>query len=694
VQPHGAPAEMPAKHRVAVACGLLDLFMVLNIHRTGRLVAVMLALSGVATAAAAQVVPLRPDLARATIEDLMNIEITSASRKEQRADDTPAAVYVITQDDIRRSGIRTVPELFRLAPGVQVAQVTSSNWAVSIRGFNDQYTNKLLVLIDGRSIYQRTFSGVFWDAADLVLDDIDRIEVVRGPGGAVWGANAVNGVINIVTKAANETQGALVRVGGGTFDGTGVTARYGGSFGSAKYRVYSQWSGRRDTTLANLAPANDAWNAVTNGLRIDWARGADEWTLDGNFKTGNGQTTWTLPGSALPDVAPRNDVASSFRTSSVLGRWTHRGDNGSSLQVQSSVADVSRDDFVDSDEVGVDADVQYHLKAGTRQDIVAGGGYRFVNSRTGRNFAVSFDPAAVNLVVANLFVQDEVALTARVHLALGSKVEHDTFSGWGLQPTARLMWTPAQRHHVWIAASRALRTPTLSDRVLRVNVVVVPDPRLPIVVGILGNSAYRAEAFQDAEAGYRIELGSTLSVDMTTFRGHYAGLPTREPMAPVFETTPGPPHLFAASRLENRLQADTAGLEIAARLAPAPAWQLDASYSSFHLTPHADATSQDPMAAAYDGNAPAHQWRLGSSVWLGGRTEVNATLFHVGTLAALAVPAYTRADARVEVRLTTHLSAIAAGRNLLDPAHVEYTAFTIAATQVPRSADVQLVWKF
>src|SRR5438552_8527476 len=215
------------------------------------------------------------DLASATLEDLLNIQITSASRKEQRADETPAAVSVLTQDDIGRSGIRTLSEVLRLVPGVQVAQINSSTWAVSIRGLNDQFSNKLLVLIDGRSIYKRNFSGVFWDLEDVVLDDIDRIEVVRGPGGTVWGANAVNGVINVVTKSAKDTPGALVRVGGGTFDGTGFSARYGGSFGNAAYRVYSQWTGRRDTTLANLAPADDAWNVLTNGLRADWSRGGE-----------------------------------------------------------------------------------------------------------------------------------------------------------------------------------------------------------------------------------------------------------------------------------------------------------------------------------------------------------------------------------------------------------------------------------
>jgi iron complex outermembrane receptor protein len=660
--------------------------------RTRRLIVTVSLLCAIAAEAMAQVTP-PTDLGRATLEDLMKIQITSASRKEQRADEVPAAVFVITQDDIRRSGMRTLPELFRLVPGVQVAQLTSSNWAVSIRGFNDQYSNKLLVLIDGRSIYKRVFSGVFWDAEDLVLDDIDRIEVVRGPGAAVWGANAVNGVINIVTKSAQDTQGALVRLSAGTFDRAQATARYGGSFGSASYRVYSQWTARGDTRLANAMP-DDKWSVLTNGVRLDWARGADEWTVDGSVRTGDGHTIWSLPGSLVPDVAPRSHVASSFRTGNVLGRWTRRGDDGSSLQVQSSVGILRRIDFVAADENSFDADVQYHRRLGARQDIVAGGGYHFVNSTIGRNFAVSFDPPTLNTVVASVFAQDEVALTGRLHLTLGSKFEHDTFSGWGLQPTVRLMWAPAPSHHLWVAASRALRTPSLRELAVRVNAVVVPGPGAPIVIGSLGNPEYQGEALLDTEAGYRVEIGSTLFVDVTAFRGRYKGLPTQEPLAPVFEMTPGAPHVFMGSRLENRLQADTRGVEIAAHVTPVPAWRMDASYSSFHLTPHLDAASRDPRAAAFDGNAPAHQWQLGSSVWLGRRTEVNGTLFHVGTLSLLAVPAYTRADARVQVKLTGQLSVVAAGTNLLDSTHAEYASNVMIATRVPRGANIQLVWKY
>jgi iron complex outermembrane recepter protein len=665
-----------------------------NPYRCGRSAVLALALSGVAAGAGAQVVPTSPDLRRATLEDLMKIPITSASRKEQNADEVPAAVFVLTQDDIRRSGMRTLPELFRLVPGVQVAQINASDWAVSIRGFNDQFANKLLVLIDGRSIYKRNTSGVFWDAEDLLLDDIDRIEVVRGPGGAVWGANAVNGVINIVTKSAHDTQGALVRVGSGTADRLQTTARYGGSFGNAAYRVYSQWSDHGETRLADGTGAADKGNDLTTGLRVDWSRGADAWMVDGTVRTGDAHPLWRFVADPTPGVAPETDRPAWHRNGNVLGRWTHRTDDGSALQVQSVVAISRRSDNVTENENTFDTDLQYHTRVSARQDVVVGGAYRFVDNTTSESFSFALTPAASRTTVVSVFGQDEIAVTPRVHLTLGSKVEHDSYAAWGAEPTVRLMWQPARRHRVWFSASRALRIPSNTDLASRVNVAVIPGPRGPVVIGILGNPRYKAEAFQDVEAGYRLELGSKASVDATAFRGRYTGLPTHEPLAPEFEATPGPPHVFIASRLENGLRADTAGLEIAARLAPIPAWQMNASYSTFHLTPHPDAASVDPDAAAFDGNAPAHQWQFGSNVWVGGRTEVNATLSHAGSLGGLGVPAYTRADARVEVRLTRQLSAIAAGRNLLDPAHVEFVAAAMVSTFVPRSADVQLVWKF
>jgi iron complex outermembrane receptor protein len=634
-----------------------------------------------------------PDLALATLEELMKVRITSASRHEQRADEVPAAVFVLTQADIRRSGMRTLPELFRLIPGVQVAQVNSSTWAVSIRGFNDLFSNKLLVLIDGRSIYARVFSGVFWDAEDLVLDDIDRIEVIRGPGAAVWGANAVNGVINIVTKSAHDSQGLLLRAGAGTFDRATGTVRYGGRVGDAAYRLYSQWTARGETNLA-AAQTDDGWNVFTTGGRLDWSSGRSAWLVDGTVRTGEAQTTWQLPASGAPNPAPRTEVASSFRTGHVLGRWTHTADSGSSLQVQSSIALLRRVDFVALDETTLDADLQYHVKGAGRHDVVVGGGYRHVNSTTGRNFSVSFEPAAAANGVASVFLQDEIALADHVRLTLGSKLEHETYSRWGLQPTVRILWTPQPGQHLWGAVSRALRTPSLADLNVRVKAIAVPGDGALMVFGAVGNPQYRSEELASAEAGYRVEIGPAAFVDATAFRGHYRNLPTSEPLPAVLEGTAAAPQLFVATRPENRLRADTAGLEVSAHVSPAKVWRIDGSFSAFRLIAHADVASFDPQAALNDGNAPARQWRLHSSVRAGSRTDLDVTMFRVGRLATLAVPAYTRLDARGEIILTRRLSAIVSGRNLLQGSHVEFASPVVLASRIPRSASIQLVWRY
>jgi iron complex outermembrane receptor protein len=664
---------------------------VLSVHRFTRVIVLAVLAVTVAPIASAQVV--RPaDLGGATLEDLMKIQITAASRREQRVDEVPAAVFVLTQDDIRRSGMRTLPELFRLVPGVQVAQLTSSNWAISIRGFNDQFSNKLLVLIDGRSTYKRAFSGTFWDAEDLFIDDIDRIEVIRGPGTSVWGANAVNGVINVVTKPAKDSRGLLVRLGGGGFDRGQASARYGGSVKGADYRVYSQWTARGDTRLAG-SNAGDNWRALTSGARIDWARGADEWTLDGSVRTGDGRTMWKLPSSAVPDFAPRTDVTSSFRTGNVLGRWTRRGDDRSTLQVQSSATILRRTDIATVAEDTFDADLQYHRLFAKRHDVVAGGGYRFTNVSVGNTFAVSFDPSETHAAVASMFVQDDIALAKGLNLSLGSKFEHDTLSGWGLQPTARLMWAPAPNHHLWLAASRALRTPSLADVSVTVRAIAIPGP-LTTVIGTVANPDYEAEVLNDLEAGYRVELASLVTFDATVFRGRYQGLASAEPLAPAVVTAGGSPYVFVANMAQNTLRADTSGVEIAAHMTPTPAWRLDASYSAFHLTARPDAASRDPRVALNDGKAPAHQWQVHSAVRVHPRIEVDAALFRTGALRTLAVPAYTRADARIEVTLTKRLSAIGIGSNLFRSAHAEYASDQIVVRGVPRSFNVQLVWKY
>jgi iron complex outermembrane receptor protein len=638
-----------------------------------------------------------PDLSQMSIEDLLNIEITSAGRKEQRAADAAAAVFVITQEDIRRSGMTSIPDLLRLAPGVQVAQLNSNKWAVTVRGFNGLYANKLLVLVDGRSVYNRIFSGVLWDAEDLVLDDIDRIEVIRGPGAALWGANAVNGVINIVTKGTADTQGLLLRVGGGRADDQG-TIRYGGSLGPTRYRLYAQWTGRHQSLITPDARADDASHSVTTGFRADWTTRPGAFTLQGAFTAGKVRALWPNLDPQTAAREPRSLDPTETRDGHVLGRWTYTRAGGATFQVQSFVNAGGREEPVGSyHRHSVDVDTQYHAALGAHQDLVAGAGYRFSRDTFAGHTGFSLTPVENNWSRVTAFIQDEIDLFgSRLAVTLGSQVQHDSDSGTGVQPTARVMWKALPRQRLWAATSRALRSPSLYERGIRVDFPPVPSPSgPPLVVSFRGNPAARTETLVDAEAGYRLEIGSAASIDVTGFVGRYDHLRTLEQAAPVVRFVPSPQTLVTAE-FGNRLEATTRGLEVAGHWSPARAWRFDASYSAFHLTPRLAAGSLDPAAAQEDGSAPRRQWQVRSAFSPGTRATLNLAIFHVGPLEQSHVDAYARADVSAEWRFTRRLSAMAIGQNLFDAAHVESAGggSLLLTTQVPRSASVRLRWTF
>jgi iron complex outermembrane receptor protein len=638
-----------------------------------------------------------PDLSQMSIEDLMKIKITSASRKEQRVADVAAAVFVITHDDIRRSGMTTIPDLLRLVPGVGVAQINSNKWAVSVRGFNGLYANKLLVLVDGRSIYSRIFSGVFWDAEDLMLDDIDRIEVIRGPGSAIWGANAVNGVINIVTRGAAETQGLLVRVDGGRFNEQGAV-RYGGTVGATHYRLYTQWTERGQSLIAPGTRANDASHRVTTGFRADWTRQPGAFMLEAAFTAGQARALWP---NLNPQTAARDPLAndpSDAQGGHLLGRWTHARAGGASLQVQSFVDIAGRREPVGKyDRRTFDVDSQYHTPLGAHHDLVAGAGYRFSGDDFAGNVGFSLTPADNSSSLLTAFVQDEIALLGnRLAVTLGSQVQYASDSGAGVQPTARVMWKGFTHQRFWAATSRALRTPSLYERGIRVDLPPVPSASgLPLVATLLGNPAAETERLIDTEAGYRFQAGTSGSIDVTGFVGRYDQLRTQELAAPVVQLVPTP-HIRAIAQFGNQLEATTRGLEVAGQWAPIPAWRLDGSYTVFDVNPKLAAASRDPVAAREDGSVPRTQWQLRSALSPNSRATINVAIFHVGPLEQFHVDAYTRADVSAEWRFTSRLSAMAIGQNLFDAAHVESagTGSLLQVTQVPRSASLRLRWTF
>ena len=638
------------------------------------------------------------DLTRSSIEDLMNVQVTSASRKEERAGNVAAAVYVITQDEIRRSGLRSVPELLRLVPGVQVARLDATKWAVSVRGFNDLYSNKLLVLIDGRSIYNGVFSGVLWGTAAIMPESIERIEVVRGPGGATWGANAVNGVINIVTKRAADAQGVLVTLSGGSVGDVAGGLRYGGRRKHLEYRLSSMWSGYGPSALPAGGSAGDAARTLVNVVQADWARGAH--TVSFKAAARGSETDTPLLRPFWVALAPLTgaDTASHepgrSRDDSGAMSWT-RTVPESELRVQASVTrrDVKtfREHLL---EYETDLDVEYSRQAGARHELVAGGGVRRDRYEAEGSYVIALTGEHERRYVVNLFAEDQVRVHRRARLTAGARLERASATGWSLQPTGRFIWDVVpDRHHVWLAASRAVRTPSALDLDLRLRARAVLQPGLPpVVIGVNGNSHFAAERFADVEAGYRFEIGSRAGLDVTGFRGRYQRLPTSVPEPPVLESVGGTPYVLLASRLENLFDAATRGVEASGFWSPVRVWRLDASYSRISLRPISRRTG-DPLPVALDGNAPDHQWQIRSSLWLTRRLEASGALYRVGALPRLAVPSYTRVDARLEFRVDGHWSLVGTGQNLLQARHQEFgDALGVTAAQVRRGAGVQLIW--
>ena len=591
----------------------------------------------------------------------------------------------------------TVPDLLRLVPGVDVAQLNANKWAVSVRGFNALYANKLLVLVDGRSIYNHLFSGVFWDTLDMPVDDIDRIEVVRGPGGAVWGANAVNGVINIVTKTAADTQGAAVTLGGGTFDGERAGVRYGGTTKEGAYRVFAQWSHHEPSLSMGGGTANDPSHSATSGFRVDGSKPSGMYTVEGGVTDNQASSLWTLATSPDPASPLAGTAVSSHNVDgNVLGRWTSIRENGATWQTQSSVDLTRRTDAnVATGRNAVDFDTQYHTKGGSH-DVVAGAGYRMTTEwATQKAFGFSLDPARQTEHLLNVFAQDDIALGTAVRATLGAKLEYSSDVGLGLQPTARVLWMAAPNQRVWASISRASRTPSLTERSGVINLTPTIVNGMPFVIRYIGNPALQAETLVTTEAGYRFDVRQSLSVDVTAYYGRYDHLGSDEPFAPFLEMQSGLPRIVAGVTFANLFGARTSGVEVAAHWTPFAPWRLDGSYTGFHATPVIDPASADPTAASWTGTAPNNQWQVHSALALSRRSEFDVLLVAVGPIGDSATPAFTRADVRLSFTLTPRLVLDLTGQNLLTPSHVELDSTTfMETTRIPRAANARLTWRF
>jgi len=634
----------------------------------------------------------------------MNTRVTSVSRRQQPMSKVAAAVYVITQEEIARSGARNIPDLLRMVPGLDVAQLDANSWAISSRGFNDQFATKLLVLIDGRSVYDPTFSGVYWDQQDVPLVDIERIEVIRGPGAAMWGANAVNGVINIITKNSKSTQGGVVSAGGGSEDAHGLI-QYGGRIGrKGTYRVFSGYDSYNNLFDAPEGPgdqqlAADGWHLTHGGFRSDWdLSGRDALTVEGDLQGGGeGQTINSFVSLAPPVVGTFNDPVRPGG-GSITGRWTHTfsGRSDTALQVYY--------DGVNRTELGVrelwhtfDVDFQHHLLLGSRQELVWGAEYRSTTDNILPGYAVSMNPPSRAVNLASAFIQDEFTLADSVRLTLGSKLEHNSYTGFEAEPDARLVWSPTAEQAVWLAVSRAVRQPSRADANVHYNAAALPGPDgLNTLVTVFGNPDFQSEDLIAYEAGYRAQPASRVSVDFATFYNVYQHLRTTEPGTPTFELSPSPPHILIPELFANKMHGQTYGAEVSADWSVVDRWKLTGSYSWLQMNLHLDPGSHATTAVlAATGQNPQHQFQVRSYLSLPRRIDFDTAVYYVGRLPAFSVPSYTRVDARLAWNASESVVLSLVGQNLLDDHHLEFGGIDrIDPTQAKRSVYGEITWRF
>lgn len=584
------------------------------------------------------------DLARLSIEDLANVEIVSVSKHPERLSEAAASVFVISGDDIRRSGAQSLPEALRLAPNLNVQRVDALDYGISARGLNGfESANKLLVLIDGRSVYSPFFAGVEWSQLQPDLPDLDRIEVISGPGGALWGANAVNGVINVVSRPADETQGLLVDVIGGSGDDS-ATVRYGGPLGSAgAFRVYVNGVNRADT-LRGGRDAGDQWDGGQLGFRTDLTRGRDRFTLQGDAYL-----------DAVPSSIPARPEGK-LEGSNLLGRWTRGLAGESRLEVQAYYDRYERRARGILDGVVTwDVQAQYSFSWGPNR-IVAGAGYRRWHDRFA-NYVNGFvlDPPSRTTTLGNVFVQDQIDF-GDATLTLGLKAEDNSFSGVELMPSVRLAWKTSETGMVWGAVSRAVRSPSRLDREL-----VFP----PFLLA----STFEPERLVAYEVGYRGQPAARLSFSATLFYHQYEAIRSNEAT---------PVTLFPI-RIGNGLEGETWGLETWADVDLSQDWRLSAGLTAMGKDFRASAGSADISRLAAAGHDPAVQASLRSQARLTPTLDLDLRLRYVGDTPReqfggyLDAPAYVEADARLAWQVSDRVELSVAGLNLLDDAHVEAT---------------------
>jgi iron complex outermembrane receptor protein len=624
--------------------------------------------AGYTSAQTAQSTQSPGSLKKLTLDQLQEIEVTSVSKRPERLSETPSSIQVITGEDIRRSGATSIPEALRLASNLHVAQIDSHDWAITARGFNNVSSNKLLVLIDGRAVYTPLHAGVYWDVQETLLEDIEQIEVISGPGATLWGDNAVNGVINIITKTARDTQGVLVTGGAGSELRGAVGVRYGSKIGAdTQFRVYGRSFGRDSSALPGGPQAADNWHVGQGGFRLDWdSSPVNHVTLQSDIYDGR--------------IAQLGSTDGAVSGGNVLGRWSHALSTDSDLSLQLYYDQTGRRQpgVLAEDLRTYDADFQHRFRVAKAHHIVWGLGYRASVSDQGSSAALSVLPPHLSRQWVSGFIQDEVALATGLRLTVGTKVEHNDYTGAEFQPSGRLAWTLPRRQMLWAAVSRAVRTPSQVDRGL-----FVPLPGTGLFF-IAGGPDFVSEDLLAYEIGYRSEPYDKLSLTVSSFYNDYAHIRSLEQFKP-----PAPlPLVFA-----NGQSGHSYGVELTAEYGITNWWRIRSGYTGLHLDIRPEPGSTDKTFGSTESHDPDYYGSLRQSLDLPARLELDLGFRYVGQIVNQTVPAYRDIDGRLGWRATPSVEMSIAGQNLVHRHHAEF-ANPATRREAERGVNGKLVFRF
>lgn len=623
------------------------------------------------------------------------MKVTSASRTEESLQTTAAAVTVVTNEDIRRSGANSIPEALRMVPGLFVGQRNSNSWAVSSRGFTSVNSEKLLVLSDTRSIYTPLFSGVTWDTQNYLMEDIDRIEVIRGPGAAMWGSNAVNGVISITTKAAKDTQGLYLEGGGGSEDKVVTAARYGGKVGEDfYYRIFGRYFDR-DDTFHNDSEQSDDWQMGHVGFRSDWyASAKDTVTVQGDGYLGDvGQLTPAVTIIGRP--GPQGDLDVDVKGGNILGRWQRQLEADSEIELRAYYDRTDRDDPSFNDTLDTtDLDFQHKFNLTPQQQILWGVNYRHtVNENEGKGiFAVEPQDSEDDLF--STFLQDQITVFETVHVTLGSKLEHNDFSGVEVQPSARVAWEVSPQHTLWSAVSRAVRVPTRLERDVAIDVA---DPASDPLPQLLGNRDFDSEEVLAYELGHRWQVLDSLALDLATFYNDYGGLSSLEFGEPFIDPQNGQTIIPIVN--ENFTNGHAQGIEALVSYSPLPSWRLTGIYSYLNLSlnPEGDDLNR---GAWHDGSTPRHQFGVQSFIDLPGGFQLDMQFRRITEIErspeivdGASIDGYSELNVRVGYHLSEDIELSVLGQNLLHAQHTEVGA-PESRGEIERAVFGQIKYRF